>query len=305
MWKKVLTLQTFHTMKRRLHFWLLTMALILLGQGGSLYAQSPKTIEFGPHAGMTTSLNDINIWKLFNQFDLEYGGLVRFNYDTRWAFRVDYTHSLVKSSDEKSGWRPERGLSFRSRVNDVSLIAEFNFLDYYTGKVESSVSPYLFCGVSMFFFNTYPYTGDPLIDKIWLGEVLTEGDTRHRYSFSIPFGFGCKVSLASRLAAALEWRMHYTFTDDLDDISGSYPAETAHALLVTNSQGGMAVVYGDAAHLADGQVLLYDFTDPTGNYHEKQQRGNSQSKDWFGSLSLSLTWKLPLPGGTACRVIEY
>ena len=99
--------------------------------------------------------------------------------------------------------------------------------------------------------------------------------------------------------------MHYTFTDGLDGVSTVYPANDAHALLVTDGLGHAAIVNGNPALLAEGQVLLYDFTDPSGSYQEMQQRGNSQSNDWFGSLSLSITWKIPLPGGTACRVINY
>ena len=290
-------------MKRRLHFWLLTIGVILGGQVGLLHAQSPKTIEFGPHVGMTTSINDINPWKLFSQFDLEYGGLFRFNYDSRWTFRLDYTHSVVKATDTVAGWRPERELSFRSKINDVSLIVEFNFLDYYTGRVGSTISPYLFGGVSAFSFNTYAYTRNDIIDEFWLGNLFAERNAYRHYALSIPFGFGCKLSLSPHLAASLEWRMHYTFTDYLDDIAEVYPADDDHALLVASDKG-LDFIYGDANALSEGLTLIYDYTDPTGHYHEGQQRGNSQSNDWFGSLSLSITWKIPLPGGTACRVIN-
>ena len=269
-----------------------------------MHAQSPKTLEFGPHAGMTTSINDINTWKLFNQFDLEYGGLIRYNYDSRWAFRLDFTHAVVKGTDTIAQWRPERELSFRSKINDVSLMVEFNFLDYYTGRVGSTISPYLFGGVSVFSFHTFPYTRNDMIDEFWLGDLLAERVGFRHYALSIPFGFGCKFSLSPHLATSLEWRMHYTFTDHLDDIAGVYPVDGDHALLVS-SEKGLDLIYGDATNLPENMLLVYDFTDPSGNYHEGQQRGNSQSKDWFGSLSLSITWKIPLPGGTACRVINY
>ena len=59
--------------------------------------------------------------------DLQYGGIVRFNENSRWTYRLDYTHATVKASDEQIKWRPERGLNFLSKINDVSLVVEFNF----------------------------------------------------------------------------------------------------------------------------------------------------------------------------------
>lgn len=310
-------------MKRRLHLWLLTIGLILLGQGKISYAQSPKTLEFGPHGGMTTSINDINTWKMFNQFDLELGGLVRFNYDSRWAFRADFTHAVLKGSDAVAKWRPIRDLNFRSVVNDVSLITEFNFLDYYTGRNGSSISPYLFGGISVFKYKVGPYEPDKAVLQTLAGsadrKILEQFNAvwsqaiGNGFSFSIPFGFGCKLSLSQHLAASLEWRMHYTFTDYLDGIADLYPADDQHRIFVSKAgqdQNGApafeyAVITGDPNNLDPAYLTSYDLTDRTGFFHEGQQRGNSQSKDWFGSLSLAITWKLPLPGGTACRIINY
>ena len=292
-------------MKQRLHLWLLLFCLILVGRTGALLAQSPQTIEVGPHVGMTTYLGDINTWKLFNQFDLEYGALARYNYDSRWAFRIDYNHSTVKSTDTIEGWRPERLLNFRSKVNDLSLVVEFNFLNYYTGRVGSSISPYIFAGISVFSYDVHSYTGRADLDTLCLmnfpaletEEGMPSADVfsaespywmkknevpywqRHHFSASIPFGFGCKFSLMKRLATSIEWRMHYTFTDYLDGVHGVYPDDGSHV-----------VVNG------------YDMTDPSGTFHGGQQRGNSQSMDWFGSLNVSLTWKFEIPKKTPCNL---
>ena len=298
---------------------LMTICLILMGQVKFLHAQAPQTLEIGPHAGLTTTINDINTWKMFSEVGLEFGGLVRYNYDSRWAFRLDYTHSMVKSTDSIARWRPERDLSFRSTVNDVSLIVEFNFLDYYTGRVGKTISPYLFGGVSAFWFKTSPnlnkearqqlaHTTDKALlrefNKIW-DSSLAKGQ-----SFSIPFGFGCKISLSTHLSTSIEWRMHYTFTDDLDGIHDPYPDDDAHNYFVVRDGGvdanGKPIYEYDIVTGPVGSVIeSIDLSDPTGNYHGGQQRGNSQSHDWFGSISVSLTWKIPLPGGTACRIIQY
>lgn len=304
-------------MKRRLrHRWVFLGLFLLCQAGQSLLAQSPQTLEIGPHGGITTYLGDINAWKMFDQFDYELGGVVRYNYDSRWSFRLDYSYQTIKGTDAKIGWRPERNLGFKTWIHDLSMIVEFNFLEYYTGRPGTSISPYLFGGVSLLMFEAYPYTGNMTIDTVALTPLSTEqsltlGNLNDVYfddkqlstpsfAFSIPFGFGCKFSLSKHLATTLEWRMHWTSTDYLDDVHGVYPSDDQHALLVLRN-GEHVVEYGDPSQL-NGGTLVYDFSDPSGKFHHGQQRGNSQSNDWFGSLNVSLTWKFEIPKKSPCNL---
>ncbi|MBR4147216.1 MAG: hypothetical protein IKU00_04920 [Bacteroidales bacterium] len=297
-------------MKKRLHFWLITFLLVLMSQAGPVaYAQNPQTIEVGPHFGATSYIGELNTWrnlqdwdwKSLNQFHYDLGAVVRYNYDSRWAFRLDYTYGTFRARDEVAAWRPEAKLNFRSTLHDISLMAEFNFLNYYTGRPESSISPYIFAGVSGFFYKTYPFTGDQAIDTLLLNNLPTDwcwvdstfidgnGDKQvtrvfrgknldvPAFGISIPFGVGCKLSLSKHLAATLEWRMHYTFTDYLDDVHGEYSDN----------------------HV---EILDYDLTDPSGLFSENHQRGNAKTNDWFGMINLSITWKFVIPNNSACKM---
>ena len=248
-------------MKRGLHILLTAFCLVLLGQAGHrVYAQAPKTIEVGPHFGATAYVGELNVWrnltkwdwKNFNQFDYDWGVVARFNYNTRWSFRLDYTHGRFRAADSITAWRPEADLQFRSTVNDLALLVEFNFLDYYTGHIKSTISPYIFGGISGFMFETEP-------------QNVEQNPKYSKIALSVPFGLGLKLSLSKHLATTVEWRMHYTLTDYLDDVSGVYPA-------------------GDE------------------NFPEGYQRGNSQTNDWFGMLNLSLTWKFVIPNSSACKM---
>ena len=287
-------------MKKRLRFLMVTMSLALLSLAGStLFAQSPKTLEVGPHFGATTYAGDLNVWrnlgqwqwKSLNQFHYEWGAVARYNYDTRWSFRLDYTHLHLRAGDSIAAWRPQADLNFRSTVNDMSLIVEFNFLDYYTGKIGKGFSPYIFGGVSGMWYAVQPYTGIDSLDVLYFNnlhmddkgaDVFNPEEERRgfNYALSIPFGVGCKMSLSNHLAATVEWRMHYTLTDYIDGVHGNY-AET-HAT-------------------ANG----YDFTDPTGAFPAGYQRGNARNNDWFGMLNLSFTWKFVLPEQTACKMTDF
>lgn len=348
-------------MKKGLRLSLILTCLLFFVASKPSFAQLPQTIEFGPHVGITTYQGDVNPWLFFNEFGYSVGGLVRYTYDTRWAFRADYSFGYVQGSDAKAGWRPERGHAFRTKLHDVALIAEFNFMDYYTGRRESSISPYLFAGLSAFKYKAGAYPLDSLQQVQFTGitpdvnllksrwyyrQAFHDAATQEGWSMSIPFGFGCKFSLTEHLAASVEWRMHYTFTDDLDGIvrDGSgrslYPTDDAHQYFVRTGykvkkkdsngefivdESGQAVIYDHFEYaVMDGapspvpfsvndeslvpvsvfDTFSYDLTDPTGTFTEGQQRGDGSTNDWFGFLNFTITWKIPIPGNSACKILD-
>lgn len=290
-------------MKNRLRFLLIMCLLTVLGLNTPSLAQSPQTIEVGPHIGVTSYVGDLNVWrhlsqwdwKQLNQFNYDLGGVVRFNYDSRWSFRLDYTYLHARACDSVTAWRPQGKLNFKTTAHDLSLLVEFNFMDYYTGKNDKNFSPYIFGGVSGFMYWVQPYTGDETLDAMYFNGL---GDERYdlftastqranlNMSLSVPFGLGCKVSLSEHLAATAEWRMHYTFTDYFDGVSGDYPAAAQHAV-ANDSQGNS-----------------YDFTDPTGTFLQGDQRGNARNNDWFGMVNLSLTWKFIIPDKAGCKLTD-
>ena len=281
-------------MYRRFRFLLILSCLAAFLQVQAQF-NDPKTLEVGPHVGVSYYMGDLNPMYPFAQSRLQYGGVVRFNYDNRWTFRFDYSRAEVTASDEVIKWRPERGLNFTSTINDFSLMGEFNFIEYYTGNPKKNVSPYIFGGISVFQYTVYANVGDELVD---LSDYATEGpqnpDTKwYKKMFgktspvgvSIPFGVGVKFSLSRHMGATVEWRMQKTFTDYLDDVAKVYPEEHA----VYTSEDGTA----------------YDLSDPTGNYIAGQQRGNSSFNDWFGMARVSLTWKFNLPDGRGCNLSKF
>lgn len=305
--KKVLTLHTFNDMKKRLRFIMVTIGLVLMNLAGSaLFAQSPQTIEVGPHLGITAYAGDLNVWRNLNQWDwkslkqfhYDFGAVVRYNYDTRWSFRIDYSHFKVRAGDAVAAWRPQSKLNFKSTVDDLSLMVEFNFLDYYTGKNDKGISPYIFAGVSGLMYHVQPFTGNETWDTLYLNgfdsdeeDLFTVDDKRkgHQFALSVPFGVGCKFSISEHLATTVEWRMHYSLTDYLDGVHGNYP-KTHIKLEMVNEQG---------------EVESYDFTDPAEIFLEEgYQRGNARTNDWFGMFNISLTWKFVLPEKNACKMTE-
>ena len=188
-------------------------------------------------------------------------------------------------------------------------MAEFNFVEYFTGNPKRNVSPYIFAGVSLFQYTPYTSVGDSLLNLLYHYTEDTKalsdsasffdkliGREKAPFKFgkdkdillatgiSIPFGMGVKFSLSRHMAATVEWRMHKTFTDYLDDVATVYPEQHAKVEI---------------------EDTEYDLTDPSGKYTLGQQRGNSAFNDWFGMINFSLTWKFNLPDGRGCNLSKF
>ncbi len=255
---------------------LLVVFLLLVSVAKPINTKA-QVMEVGVTAGLSYYIGDINPGLHFAQSDLGLGASLRYYKGSRWAFRFQYSNLNLSASDEKSSFRPERGLAFTDKVNDFAFLAEFNFFDYWTGSRRSYVTPYLFAGISVFTFEPLHPNGTPL------QPIMTEGVEYALYSFSIPFGVGVKYSIGKRIGLTLEWRLHKTFTDYIDDIHGVYPEPE--------------MVAGD-----------YTYSDPTSNYQPGMQRGNGTAKssfafncDWFNMLGLSFSYKFNLPQSDKCH----
>ena len=166
----------------------------------------------------------------------------------------------------------QRNLNFKSRIIEFNAIAEFNFLEYRISNDKYKFTTYLFLGIDVFNFKPRAQMGNFWID---LQPLNTEGQTK-RYKLtqvSIPFGIGAKMNVSKKVGIGLEWGPRKTFTDYLDDVSGTYPDwETA----VVNSVNS---------------VKLSDRSKNGGNNINKQ-RGNPRTKDWYFFFGITLNIKL-------------
>lgn len=245
---------------------------------GAVHAQ---TMEVGPMAGGSYYIGDLNPGHHFRNTQLMFGGLARYNYDTRWALKVALTVGKIKGSSSQSTFLPDNNLSFTSTITDISAVVEFNFFSYFTGSKWDVISPYIYAGIGGFFY-------DPVSGGHRLREMGTEGqkvgyDGRKPYStfgVGIPIGLGVKYSVARNVGITAFWELHKTFTDYLDDVSTTYYLS------------GPAIDVNDPA-----QVL----SDPSMNHQPGMQRGNPENKDWFVTFGVSVTYKFNLRSTKKCR----
>lgn len=241
---------------------------------------SAQSQEIGLFGGGAYYLGDLNPGYHFMLSKPAYGAVVRYNYHTRWAFRLSGFRGKVAGDDMVSKTNENRNLKFESVITDISAVAEFNFFDFYIGGKKNIVTPYIFGGAGLFFYN-------PKANGVSLRGLGTEGqnvgfDGRKQYgrvSFAFPFGLGFKYSLSRRFGVALEWGMRKTWNDYIDDVSTTY--------------------YLDGTKI-DDQNTEEILSDPTMLHQPYMERGNPRNKDWYCFYGLSVTYKFNLFNGRGC-----
>ena len=241
-----------------------------------------QTMEIGLYGGGCYYLGDLNPGKHFMNTQISYGILARYNIDTRWTVKISAYRGNMKGSSKSSSLLPVRNLSFESPVTDFSAVAEFNFLNYFTGSRRDFFSPYIYAGISAFLY-------DPVALGYSLRSLGTEGQNigyegRKPYgtiSVSIPFGLGVKFSIARNLCMTIFWEMHKTFTDYLDDVSQTYYLNT---------------------HSNDAASYL---SDPSLNHQAGMERGDPKNQDWYSFSGLTLTYKFNIHGRRKCHETKF
>ena len=257
---------------------IVVVALALLS-----FTTSAQTMELGLFGGGSYYLGDMNTAMHFSQTQIAYGVLARFNLNSRWAVKAGYNRGTLKGDYTQGAVIANNGLNFQSTLNDITFVAEFNFLEYFTGSKRNYFTPYIFGGLGFFTFN--PKSSD----GVALQPLGTEGqninfDGRSPYNkwgISIPFGFGFKYSLSERFGLGIEWGMRKTFTDYIDDVSTSYyiPIEEL-----------------------DPNNVAHVYSDPTLSHDSYMQRGDESGFDWFNYFGLSLTYKINLRSRLKCNL---
>lgn len=241
------------------------------------FTTQAQTLEVGLFGGGSYYLGELNPGIPFIKTRPSYGLSARYSKNARWSFKLSYYRGKVTGSDDKYSGVTNRELSFETKLNDVALVAEFNFWEYFTGSKLDYVTPYLFGGVGFFTFT--PTT----LDGVKLQPLGTEGqntgfDGRSPYSqisLSVPFGFGLKYSLTKKLGLNFEWGMRKTFTDYIDDISTTY-AENPDVI-----------------------------ADPTQTHVAGMQRGDEMSFDWLAYAGITISYKFDLYSKKKCDSLKW
>ena len=261
-------------------FWF-CLLVAMMAPGLPSYSQS---LEVGPYGGVSYYIGDLNPGKQFIHSQLAFGVSARYNIDTRWAVNLSGYRGKVKGNSSNS-FQTDNLLNFESPVTDISATIEFNFMSYFTGSHKDFISPFIYTGISVFFF-------DPMANGTSLRSLGTEGQNigykgRTPYGTSamaVPMGIGVKFSLTRDLGMTAFWQIHKTFTDYLDDVSQTF------------------YLNGDNINPNDVAEVL---SDPSMSHEPMMERGNPSTKDWYSFSGVTLTYKFNLHGKKKCRDTKF
>lgn len=187
-----------------------------------------QTWEVGGSLGGAGYIGDINPINPVKISGASASLFVKRNIDAYFGVSANYNFGHIQGYDSKSPslQQNERNLSFRNSLHEFSLQLEFNFLDYFSGGGTKKLSPYLFAGGGIVFFNPKTtYAGS----TYELSRYHTEGPNNvyKTHAITIPYGAGVRYNLRESLTIFSQVGYRTAFTDYLDDVSGRYPGAGA------------------------------------------------------------------------------
>ncbi|MCX6259027.1 MAG: DUF6089 family protein [Bacteroidia bacterium] len=161
-------------------------------------AMAQRRGDLGVYSGYSYYLGEINPTTPFKSPAYAYGFLYRQSFNLRYAMRWSIMQGRLEGYDYLSpyAYNRLRNHSFNSKITDMTVQLEFNFLPYITTSPSYNVSTYVTSGLSYFLYDNSQVTSH----------------------IAIPFGVGIKVNVTKRISAGAELVYRKTFTDYLDGL---------------------------------------------------------------------------------------
>jgi hypothetical protein len=255
----------------------------------ALKAQSVgEKSELGFILGGSYYTGDLNRLGHFRQVSPAAGLIYRYNVNPRLALRGSLFGGHIKGDDAKSNqaFYQNRNLSFRSPMVEGAFGVEFNYMTYATGRLYGErywFTPYMIVQLAVFYFNPMAelngeqYELQPLGTE-GQGTSLSSKSNYSRVQVSMPLGLGFKFNIHKKVQLSLEYGIRLTFTDYLDDVSGTYvdPVELGAI------NGPVAASLSDRSLNQIGQA----------GRNTGSRRGDGAFNDWYSFFGIGITFKL-------------
>jgi hypothetical protein len=255
----------------------------------ALKAQSiGEKSELGFILGGSYYTGDLNRLGHFRQVSPAAGLIYRYNVNPRLALRGSLFGGHIKGDDATSNqaFYQNRNLSFRSPMVEGAFGVEFNYMTYATGRLYGErywFTPYMIVQLAVFYFNPMAefngerYELQPLGTE-GQGTSLSSKSNYSRVQVSMPLGLGFKFNIHQKVQLSLEYGIRLTFTDYLDDVSGTYvdPVELGAI------NGPIAASLSDRSLNQIGQA----------GRNTGSRRGDGAFNDWYSFFGIGITFKL-------------
>jgi hypothetical protein len=232
-----------------------------------------QTWEVGGTLGGAGYIGDLNPNNPVKVSGISGGLFVKRNFDGYFSTKLNFTYGRIGADDSKSSSQQfrDRNLSFHDPLKELSLIGEFNFMNYVPDAGPHKYTPYIYSGVGITSYA--PRTTFDGKSKS-LRNLRTEGEATEygKNTIVIPYGAGLKYNFNSKWTLAGDIGYRFMFTDYLDDVSGKY---------VDPGQ----LTPGSARILADRSGEVGKPANPAGS-----QRGDFKPRDTYFFISFTISY---------------
>lgn len=193
---------------------LLLMLMVLLPADRMSAQDDPQyRMEIGAGVGMVSYEGDFNGNVLKNMQPM-FSALWRYNFDPYKDLRLSATYGKLKgSSKDVDTYYPDYATeeySFNRNLLDVSLVFEYNFWPYGTGRDyrgAKRLTPYIYGGIG--------------------ATSASGGGSKSVFTANVPIGLGVKYKLNERMNLGLDWGIHFSLSDELDGVKDPYQVKSS------------------------------------------------------------------------------
>lgn len=252
--------------------------ILVLFAAFSLETNAQQGWEAGPSIGVMNYFGDLNTNFRVNKPGASGALNFRYNFNNRICLKFSGAYGNVSATDadSKNVFEQQRNLSFESVIIDGAAQLEFNFLPYTHGSSDEFFTPYLFGGLSTFYYNPKAEYEGQLYELRNLGtEGQFKGEEYLEFSGAWVYGIGMKFDINYQWSVNFELGIRSAFTDYLDDVSTVYPDNTD----LLRDKGEIAAALSDRSLGVDNPISK------TG-----RQRGNANNNDHFSIFSVSMMY---------------
>ncbi len=177
-----------------------------------------KTADIGIWGGTSSYWGDVKGNPPIQAFNPNFGAYFRYNFNKRVGLRFQFLTGKFAADGTVEGeeW------AFEKNVQDVSLMAEINYLNFVLGNKKTPFTPYILAGVGVMYFP-FELSNQDIAQLALVNDqhslVLAGNDVNESsVTASVPLGFGIKFSIGERLGIGAEYMVRKIFNDKLDDL---------------------------------------------------------------------------------------
>lgn len=215
------------------------------------------------------------------------GGFFRYRLAPKAAVKGSLNYIRLTGDDKKSDnpARKARNLNFKNDMFEFIVTGEFYVYQIRdlgkTGRYENDFNLYLFAGVGAFYSN--PMGQSTTGEWVALKPLATEGASYSNINLTVPVGLGFYYTLQKKYRVGLEIGWRTTFTDYIDDASGTYAYDYDG---ISNKTDARLLNQINSEFYQGENGLL-----PT-NYDAGSKRGNPNNKDSYMTATVNLSWAI-------------